>query len=110
MTCNIASPDHKADPFPFYARLRDEDPVYRVLLPDKRTAWLITLDPNNHLAFGLGSQYCLGAPLARMEAQIAIGTLLDRTSDLQLAARSRTLTWRQSVVLRGLKALPVRFK
>ncbi len=69
----------------------------------------ITREPNNHLAFGLGSHYCLGAPLARMEAQIAIGTLLDRTSELRLVTKSEALTWRRSVVLRGLKALPVAF-
>jgi cytochrome P450 PksS len=39
---NIASPAFKADPFPFYARLRAEAPVFRVTLPDRQTAWLIT--------------------------------------------------------------------
>ena len=38
---NIASPEFKANPFPFYARLRAEAPVHRVSLPDKRTAWLV---------------------------------------------------------------------
>jgi cytochrome P450 PksS len=42
MTVNIASPQHKADPFPFYARLRAEAPVFRVTLPDRQTAWLVT--------------------------------------------------------------------
>ena len=39
---DIASPAHKADPFPFYARLRTEDPVHRVTLPGGRPAWLVT--------------------------------------------------------------------
>src|SRR2546422_9253082 len=39
---NIASPDFKANPYPFYARLRAEAPVYRMILPTRETAWLIT--------------------------------------------------------------------
>src|SRR5215475_2880774 len=39
---NIASPEFKANPHPFYARLRAEAPVYRTILPDKQAAWLIT--------------------------------------------------------------------
>ena len=42
MDVDIASPDHKADPYPFYARLRAESPVHRVTLPDRQTAWLVT--------------------------------------------------------------------
>ena len=41
-TVNIASPEFKANPFPFYARLRSEAPVYRTKLPDKRNACLVT--------------------------------------------------------------------
>lgn len=69
----------------------------------------ITRAPNRHLAFGQGVHYCLGAPLARMEAQIAIATLLRRLPDVQLAARPETLRWRRALVLRGLEALPVSF-
>jgi hypothetical protein len=39
---DLASPRFKADPYPFYARLRAEAPVWRTTLPDKRTAWLVT--------------------------------------------------------------------
>ncbi len=39
---NIASSEFKANPFPFYAQLRSEAPVYRTILPDKRNAWLVT--------------------------------------------------------------------
>ncbi len=42
MDVNIASPEHKADPHPFYARLRAEAPVARVTLPDRQAAWLVT--------------------------------------------------------------------
>ncbi len=67
----------------------------------------IAREPNKHLAFGLGIHFCLGASLARMEGQIAIGTLLARTRQIELAAPAAELRWRPSLVLRGLKGLPV---
>jgi cytochrome P450 PksS len=67
----------------------------------------ITREPNRHLAFGLGSHYCLGAPLARLEGQIAINTLLRRAPHLRLAIAPGALRWRRGLVLRGLEALPV---
>jgi cytochrome P450 len=66
-------------------------------------------EPNRHLSFGQGVHYCLGAPLARLEGQIAINTLLSRSPDLRLAVPSETLRWRRGLVLRGLEALPVEF-
>ncbi len=60
---------------------------------------------NHHIAFGFGIHFCLGAPLARLEGQIALGTLLRRAPGLALG--SDALEWRESSVLRGLKALPV---
>lgn len=66
-------------------------------------------DPNKHLSFGLGVHYCLGAPLARLEAQIAIDTLLRRMPRLRLRSAPSTLKWRPSLILRGLEALPVLF-
>ncbi len=74
--------------------------------PDKLD---LTREPNRHLAFGLGIHYCLGAPLARLEGQIAIGTLLRRLPNLRLAIPARALRWRRGLVLRGLAALPVEF-
>jgi cytochrome P450 PksS len=66
-------------------------------------------EPNRHLAFGLGAHYCLGAPLARLEGQIAINTVLERLPDLRLAHPSAALRRRPGLVLRGLGALPVSF-
>ena len=69
----------------------------------------LTREPNRHLAFGLGVHYCLGAPLARLEGQIAFGTLLRRIPDLRLAVPRAALRWRRGLVLRGLESLPVEF-
>ena len=60
-----------------------------------------------HISFGHGIHFCLGAPLARVEGQIAIGTLLRRMPKLVLAEPSPE--WRESSVLRGLKRLRLGF-
>jgi cytochrome P450 len=60
---------------------------------------------NRHLGFGFGIHHCLGAPLARMEAQVALPALLRRCRDIAL--RGTTVTYRENVVLRGLVDLPV---
>jgi cytochrome P450 PksS len=65
--------------------------------------------PNRHLSFGQGVHYCLGAPLARLEGQIAINAVLRRLPDLRLAVPAGALRRRHGLVLRGLKALPVTF-
>lgn len=62
---------------------------------------------NRHLSFSHGAHFCVGAALARMEGQIAIGTLLRRFPNLHLA--DAPLTWRNNYTLRGLTALPVGF-
>jgi cytochrome P450 len=69
----------------------------------------ITRQDNKHLAFGRGMHYCLGAPLARMEGRIAIGTLLRRLPDLRLKGSPESLSWRPDPVMRGLEGLPVEF-
>ncbi len=67
----------------------------------------ITRADNRHIAFGMGIHFCLGAPLARMEGQIAINTLLARLPKLSLATDRPQ--FRQSLTLRGLQALPLSF-
>jgi cytochrome P450 len=62
---------------------------------------------NRHIAFGFGIHFCLGAPLARVEGQLALGALVRRLPRLRLA--DGLLQWRESSTLRGLKALPVEF-
>lgn len=62
---------------------------------------------NDHLSFGGGAHYCLGASLARAEGQIAIGALATQFPDLRLAKES--LEWRETLTLRGLKTLPLEF-
>ena len=63
----------------------------------------------NHAAFGRGVHYCLGAPLARMEAEIALNTLLRRLPGLRLAVAVEELVYRQVPLFHSLKSLPVRF-
>jgi cytochrome P450 len=67
----------------------------------------ITRSDNRHIAFGMGIHFCLGAPLARMEGQIAINAMLERLPKLALATDRPE--YRESLTLRGLKALPVSF-
>lgn len=59
---------------------------------------------NRHLTFGFGIHFCIGAPLARLEAQIAFPILLDRLKDISLAGPP---DWSDSIVVRGLNSLPI---
>jgi cytochrome P450 len=61
----------------------------------------------HNLAFGHGIHYCVGAPLARLEGQIAFGGLARRFPDMRLAVPAEEVTWRPSLLFRGLAALPV---
>ncbi|MEV6394516.1 cytochrome P450 [Streptomyces sp. NPDC051907] len=65
--------------------------------------------PGGHVALGHGIHYCVGAPLARLETQIAVSTLLRRFPALELDVPRDELRWRPSMRARGLVALPVRF-
>jgi len=67
-------------------------------------------DAGGHVAFGHGIHYCLGAPLARLEGEVAFGSLLARFPDLGLAADPATLRWRPSSLIHGLETLPVRLE
>ena len=81
----------------------DRDPA-QFAEPDRLD---ITRADNRHIAFGWGIHFCLGAPLARLEGQIAFNTLLRRLPKLALATDRPQ--YRQSLTLRGLSALPVAF-
>ncbi len=84
--------------------IADRDPS-RFPDPDRLD---VTRAENAHLAFGHGLHYCLGAPLARLEGEIAIGTVLRRLPNLALAVPYEELSW-QVASLRGPKSLPVTF-
>ncbi len=68
----------------------------------------ITRRQNPHYAFGLGIHLCLGAPLARIEAQVAFAALFRRFSDFKL--ETDTVEWSDEFVTRSLKALPISFR
>lgn len=93
------------DPVLVVLAAADRDPA-RFLMPD--TLDLARRD-NKHLGYGHGIHYCLGAPLARLEAQSAIASLLRRLPDLSLAAEPEDLRWRGGLIMRGLRTLPVAF-
>jgi cytochrome P450 len=67
-------------------------------------------DASGHLAFGHGIHYCLGAPLARLEGEVAFRALLTRFPDLALAVPESSLRWRPSSLIHGLETLPVRLR
>lgn len=98
-------------------RVRAGDPVLVVLAAADRDPERFggpdTLDlsrsDNQHLGYGHGIHYCLGAPLARLEGQSALATLLKRLPDLRLAGDPADLRWRGGLIMRGLRTLPVEF-
>lgn len=65
----------------------------------------ITRRPNPHVAFGLGIHFCLGAPLARLEGEVAFNTLLERLPNLQLS--NEAPEWSSNTIIRGLRSLVV---
>jgi cytochrome P450 len=68
----------------------------------------IVRDVSGHMAFGHGIHYCLGAPLARLEAEIAFTALLDGFDRMEIAVPADDLRWRSGFVIHGLEQLPVR--
>ncbi|MGA5314909.1 cytochrome P450 family protein [Streptomyces pseudogriseolus] len=98
-------------------RIEAGDPVLVVLAAadrdPERFADPDTLDlgrrDNQHLGYGHGIHYCLGAPLARLEGQTALASLLTRLPDLRLAVDPAELRWRGGLIMRGLRTLPVEF-
>jgi cytochrome P450 len=93
------------DPVLVVLAAADRDPA-RFAAPD--TVDLARTD-NPHLGYGHGIHYCLGAPLARLEARTALAALLTRLPDLRLAADPAELRWRGGLIMRGLRTLPVAF-
>ena len=74
---------------------------------DNPDALDLARSPNKHLAFGYGPHFCLGAPLARLEAPVAIRALLNKLRNIRLAHHD--LAW-NSALFRGLKSLPIEFE
>jgi cytochrome P450 len=95
-------------------RIPAGEPVVPALLPANRgaapgsDALDLGRSTNHHLAFGHGAHHCLGAPLARLEARVALSALLARFPDLQLAVAPDQLRWRPNFLFHGLTELPVR--
>ncbi|MDF9626050.1 cytochrome P450 [Bacillus cereus] len=69
----------------------------------------ITRENNRHIAFGHGSHFCLGAPLARLEAKIAITTLFNRMPELQIKGNREEIKWQGNYLMRSLEELPLTF-
>jgi len=90
--CATASANHDAGRFPEADRLD------------------VGRDAGGHVAFGHGIHFCLGAPLARLEGEVAFGALLSRFPSLSLAADPSSLRWRPSSLIHGLETLPVRLR
>jgi cytochrome P450 len=67
----------------------------------------IARDPNEHVAFGEGIHFCIGAPLARMEARIAFEAMLERFPRLRLKDPAIKPKYKGSYFLRGLESLPL---
>ncbi|RPK14789.1 cytochrome P450 family protein [Priestia endophytica] len=67
----------------------------------------ITREKSPHLAFGKGIHLCLGAPLARLEGEIAINSLLQRFPQIKLKADKNKLEWRPGMIVRGVKEIPL---
>ncbi|KMK75228.1 cytochrome P450 family protein [Alkalihalobacillus pseudalcaliphilus] len=87
---SLASADHDSEEF------------------EKPEQFDIKREKSPHLAFGKGIHYCLGAPLARLEAEIAMRVLLEQFPNIRLAVDLSELEWRQSFIIRGLKRFPIK--
>jgi len=100
---------YPVEPIDIHPSVRHIHAAFDVLtLTDKHIhCYSLGRQKNRHLAFGQGIHYCLGAPLARLEGQIALRRLLERMPGLRLAVPESTLRWRKGLNIRGLEALPV---
>ncbi|HLZ60185.1 MAG TPA: cytochrome P450 [Ktedonosporobacter sp.] len=115
---SLSSPRWALEDIPLHGKVIHKGEMVRCALlavdtdpqqfPDP-TVLNILRQENAHLAFGKGIHFCLGAPLARLEGQIAIETLLRRFPDLRLAHDPAQLVWKDAGSLRSLASLPVTF-
>src|SRR5258708_3985453 len=115
---SLSSPRWASEDIPMYGKVISKGEMVFVSLIGADTDPQQFADPevlnilrqeHQHVAFGKGIHYCLGAPLARLEGQIAIGTLLQRLPNLRQEPPTAQLTWTQNPILRGLTSLPVTF-
>jgi cytochrome P450 len=81
----------------------NRDPA-KFLAPEK---FDITREPNEHVAFGEGIHFCIGAPLARLEASVAFGAMLDRFPNLRFKDPELKPKYKGTYVLRGIDSLPM---
>jgi cytochrome P450 len=95
----------KGDPLLVILAAADRDPAR---FADPQSFDITRDDANRHIAFGKGVHACLGAPLARLEGQIALESLFRRYPDLRLAVPESEITWSPSF-LRSLTGLPLLF-
>jgi cytochrome P450 len=95
----------KGEPLLVVLAAADRDPTR---FSDPQSFDITRDDANRHIAFGKGIHACLGAPLARLEGQIALETLFRRYPDLRLAVPESEITWAPSF-LRSLNGLPLSF-
>ncbi|WP_216210908.1 cytochrome P450 family protein [Amycolatopsis aidingensis] len=94
----------KGDPIMLgYAAIGRDPDVHGASADD----WDITRADKRHLSFGHGVHYCFGAPLARLEARIALPALFERFPDMRLAVEPKDLEPQGTFVTNGHKALPV---
>ena len=85
----------------FYASANRDDSVFAE--PDR---FDITRTPNDHLAFGIGPHFCLGANLARLEIRVMFEEILRRLPDIELDGKPERL---RSYFINGIKRMPIRF-
>jgi nocardicin N-oxygenase len=84
--------------------MANQDPS---VFPDPERFDLDRPNANQHLAFGHGAHFCLGAALARLELQTALTALVTRLPTLRLAVGENELEWNTDGNIRGLRALPI---